>query len=55
MVKMLYNSSLAEILSPRINLLKKETPMGKVYYTGLDIHKKTISYCIKLQDGKIVS
>ena len=25
--------------------------MEKVYYIGLDIHKKTISYCIKLQDG----
>jgi transposase len=25
--------------------------MEKVYYIGLDIHKKTISYCVKLQDG----
>ncbi len=25
--------------------------MERVYYIGLDIHKKTISYCIKLQDG----
>ena len=25
--------------------------MEKVYYIGLDIHKKTISYCIKIQDG----
>ena len=24
------------------------------YYLGLDIHKKTISYCIKRQDGKIL-
>lgn len=28
--------------------------MGKVYYIGLDIHKKRISYCIKLPDGNIV-
>ena len=28
--------------------------MERVYYVGLDIHKKTISYCTKLQDGKIV-
>ena len=28
--------------------------MERVYYIGLDIHKKTISYCIKLQDGAIV-
>jgi hypothetical protein len=25
--------------------------MERVYYIGLDIHKKTISYCIKLEDG----
>ena len=25
--------------------------MKRVYYIGLDIHKKTISYCIKLEDG----
>lgn len=28
--------------------------MKTVYYIGLDIHKKAISYCIKLTDGKIV-
>ena len=28
--------------------------MERVYYIGLDIHKKTISYCIKLQNGEIV-
>lgn len=27
--------------------------METVYYIGLDIHKKTISYCIKTQDGDI--
>ena len=27
--------------------------MEKAYYIGLDIHKKIISYCIKLQDGTI--
>lgn len=25
--------------------------MKRVYYIGLDIHKKTISYCIKIEDG----
>lgn len=25
--------------------------MERVYYIGLDIHKKTISYCIKIEDG----
>lgn len=28
--------------------------MQTVYYIGLDIHKKAISYCIKLVDGRIV-
>lgn len=28
--------------------------MERVYYIGLDIHKKIISYCVKLQDGSIV-
>ena len=27
--------------------------MEKVYYVGLDIHKKTIAYCIKVEDGTI--
>jgi len=28
--------------------------MERLYYIGLDIHKKTISYCIKQVDGKIM-
>ena len=28
--------------------------MKSYYYVGLDIHKKTISYCVKLADGSIV-
>ncbi len=28
--------------------------MEAMYYIGLDIHKKTISYCIKQQDGTVV-
>lgn len=28
--------------------------MEKLYYIGLDVHKKSIQYCIKLVDGKIV-
>lgn len=27
--------------------------MEKLYYIGLDIHKKTIAYCIKRQDGTV--
>lgn len=29
--------------------------MEPMYYAGLDIHKKTISYCLKTQSGAIVS
>jgi len=28
--------------------------MKIMHYVGLDIHKKTISYCVKLADGTIV-
>jgi len=28
--------------------------MERLYYIGLDIHKKTISYCVKRVDGKII-
>jgi len=29
--------------------------MDRLYYIGLDIHKKTISYCVKRADGLLVS
>jgi transposase len=29
--------------------------MSELYYIGLDVHKKTISYCIKKKDGTIVA
>ena len=33
---------------------QKEASMERLYYIGLDIHKKTISYCVKKVDGNIV-
>jgi transposase len=30
-------------------------PMNKVYYVGLDIHKKIIAYCCKTAEGQIIS
>jgi len=27
--------------------------MGPMYYIGLDVHKRTISYCVKDSSGKI--
>jgi transposase len=32
----------------------EEAPMSVLYYIGLDIHKKTIAYCIKKIDGTLV-
>jgi hypothetical protein len=37
---------------PKSNI-PKEASMSVCYYIGLDIHKKTISYCIKKVDGTI--
>jgi hypothetical protein len=33
----------------------QEDSMPELYYIGLDVHKKTISYCIKTRDGTIVA
>jgi transposase len=34
--------------------LNQENPMNVIHYIGLDVHKKTISYCIKTVEGRIV-
>ena len=28
--------------------------MGRLYYIGLDIHKKIIAYCVKAIDGSLI-
>src|SRR5438105_11891154 len=30
-----------------------EAPQGHMYYIGLDVHKKTISYCVKDAGGQV--
>jgi transposase len=30
-----------------------EAPHGHMYYIGLDVHKKTISYCVKDASGRV--
>ena|SRR5436305_1105369 len=30
-----------------------EAPQGHMYYIGLDVHKKTISYCVKDVSGRV--
>jgi len=32
----------------------QEAPMSVFYYIGLDIHKKTVAFCIKKFDGTLV-
>ena len=32
----------------------EEASMNAIYYIGLDIHKKTIAYCVKKVDGTLV-
>jgi hypothetical protein len=40
----------AEVLIQRTT---KEAPQESMYYIGLDVHKKTISYCIKDVSGRV--
>jgi transposase len=38
----------------RLGKRKQENPMNVHHYIGFDVHKKSISYCVKLADGTIV-
>src|SRR5262249_24864331 len=39
----------------RLSNFKQENPtMNVKHYIGFDVHKKSISYCVKLADGTIV-
>src|ERR1700677_2149226 len=42
------------VWSSRLRNLNYERAMTVIHYIGLDVHKKTISYCIKTADGRIV-
>lgn len=35
-------------------MIHKEAPMDKLYYIGLDLHKKSIAFCVKTTDGEVV-
>jgi transposase len=37
----------------RLRNLNQENPMTIKHYIGFDVHKKTISYCVKAADGNI--
>jgi transposase len=43
-------------LNSAVTLIQRtttEAPRGHMYYIGLDVHKKTISYCVKDASGRI--
>jgi transposase len=40
-------------LQSRLKNLNQENPMNINHYIGFDVHKKTISYCVKTADGRI--
>ena len=43
-------------LNPSATLIQRTTtvaPRGHMYYIGLDVHKKAISYCVKDLSGRI--
>lgn len=35
-------------------LVSRRNPVKEVFYVGLDIHKRTVSYCVKRLDGSLV-
>src|ERR1035437_766258 len=37
----------------RLRNLKQENPMNVNHYIGFDVHKKSVSYCVKGADGRI--
>src|SRR5271170_4463937 len=44
----------AAVCSSWLRNLNQENPMTVIHYIGFDVHKKTISYCVKAADGRIV-
>src|ERR1700730_6909582 len=41
-------------LHSRLRNPKQENPMNVTHYIGFDVHKKSVSYCVKCADGQIV-
>jgi hypothetical protein len=42
------------VLANRLRNLNQENPMNIKHYIGFDVHKKSISYCVKTGDGQIL-
>src|ERR1022692_347922 len=45
---------LRPVFANQLRNLNQENPMNIHHYIGFDVHKKSISYCVKTADGKIV-
>src|ERR1700687_2986343 len=43
-----------QVLANRLRNLNQENPMNINHDIGLDVHKKSISYCVKAADGQIL-
>jgi transposase len=41
-------------LDSRLRNLNQENPVTANHYIGFDVHKKSVSYCVKTADGRIV-
>src|ERR1039457_5144030 len=42
------------VFANRLRNLNHENPMNINHYIGFDVHKKSISYCVKVADGTII-
>jgi hypothetical protein len=56
-LQVMQNACIGQMVGSRWSRPKsdhKEASMEKLYYIGLDIHKKVIAYCIKTKKGHLV-
>src|ERR1035438_2142890 len=45
---------LRPVFANQLRNLNQENPMIIHHYIGFDVHKKSVSYCVKTADGKII-
>lgn len=50
----LCEQAVGSVLAVRKSTYHEEAPMKALYYIGLDIHKRSIAYCMKRIDGSVV-
>jgi transposase len=42
------------VVNGRLRNYKEENPMNETHYIGFDVHKKSVSFCVKTASGEIV-